>query len=77
MAFDALEPFGEEVASWRAGVIAAVVANVNRSAKKHPQPFQPVDFMLGLRAEEDKPVDLQDRIAGVMASFGGRARKGG
>lgn len=79
MAFDALEPFGEEVASWRAGIIAAVLANVNRNPKKRPQPFQPADFMLGQRAVEAQPDDLQDRIAGVMGSFGGRARvrKGG
>ena len=74
-AFAALEPFGEEVASWRSGVIASVLANVNRDPKKRPQPYQPSDFMLGLRDEAAGP-DLQERIASVfIGSFGGKVRK--
>lgn len=43
-AFAELEPFGEERADWRAGMVASVIANVNRDPKKG-RPFQPRDFM--------------------------------
>lgn len=49
-AYCALEPFGPQADYWRAGVIAAMIANVNR--KKNQQPFTPEDFMpKSLRAE--------------------------
>lgn len=38
-----LEPFGEEPAYWRAGVIASVFGNAFR--KKGSRPFKPSDFM--------------------------------
>jgi hypothetical protein len=38
-----LEPFGEERADHRAGIISAVIANVNRG--KHSPAFRPADFM--------------------------------
>ena len=45
MAFGQLEPFGEERADLRMGILAALIANVNRDPKKTPQPFTPQDFM--------------------------------
>jgi hypothetical protein len=45
MAYAAIEPFGDE---WRqTGMVAAVVANGNRDARKQPQPFAPEDFIPG------------------------------
>lgn len=43
MAFYSIEPFGEHAAYWRAGTIAATIANVHRS--KRSREFKPEDFM--------------------------------
>jgi hypothetical protein len=45
MAYAGIEPFGEEAADLRAGIIASVIANVNRDRKRKPDPFTPLDFM--------------------------------
>lgn len=45
MAFAELEPFGEERADLRAGIVASTVAEVNRNPKKRKQPFTPQDFL--------------------------------
>lgn len=50
-AYCAVEPFGPPAEFWRAGVIAATLANVHR--KKGQQPFKPEDFMpKGMLPEE-------------------------
>jgi len=47
-AYSTIEPFGPPADFWRAGIIASMIANVNR--KKNQKPFQPEDFMpKGLR----------------------------
>lgn len=43
MAYFSVEPFGEHAAYWRAGVIAATIANVNRG--KSQRALKPEDFM--------------------------------
>lgn len=43
MAYAAIEPFGEDPAFWRTGIIAATLANIHR--KRGSQPFKPDDFM--------------------------------
>lgn len=43
MAYFSVEPFGEHAAYWRAGVIAATIANVNRG--KRQRAYKPEDFM--------------------------------
>ncbi len=45
MAFFSLEPWGTEVEDWRAGLIAATIANANRDPKKRRKPYEPQDFM--------------------------------
>lgn len=35
----------QERADFRAGIVAATIANVNRDRKKRPRPFTPADFM--------------------------------
>ncbi len=45
MAFFSLEPWGTEVEDWRAGLIAATIANANRDSKKRRRPYEPQDFM--------------------------------
>jgi hypothetical protein len=43
MAYDRVEPFGEERGDLRAGIVAATVANANRG--KNSKPYAPGDFM--------------------------------
>lgn len=45
MAYYQLEPWGEERADLRAGIIAATVANAARDPKKRRRPFRPEEFM--------------------------------
>lgn len=42
-AFYQMEPFGDVKADWRAGMLASVLANVNRG--KGTKAFHPEDFM--------------------------------
>ena len=42
-AFHEIEPFGEERADLRSGIVASVIANVNRG--KHSKTYKPADFM--------------------------------
>lgn len=73
MAFHALEPFGPDAESWRAGMIAATMANLQRDTKKRPQPFEPDDFMPAApTTPEERQADLRARIDAAMAMFGGR-----
>jgi hypothetical protein len=44
MAYAELEPFGPIREDERAGVVAAVTANVYRDAKRRREPFEAVDF---------------------------------
>lgn len=44
-AYYELEPWGEVRGDLRAGIVASVIANVNRDPKKKGQPFKPTDFM--------------------------------
>jgi hypothetical protein len=43
IAFSELEPFGEQIDWLRTGVLASLIANVNR--QKGAKPFKPTDFM--------------------------------
>jgi len=45
MAFYRLEPFGEERADYRNGLVCSLLANKDRNPKKTPKPYQPKDFM--------------------------------
>lgn len=62
MAYAKLEPFGEERADLRAGIIASVIANVNRDPKKQ-RPFKPEDFMPKFGQEKG---NLAERIKAVF-----------
>lgn len=43
MAYYKLEPFGPDADNWRAGLVSATVANVNRG--KNRKAYKPTDFM--------------------------------
>ena len=51
-AYYSLEPFGEERADLRMGILASLIANVNRDTKKRQDPFVPADFIPKLSGEE-------------------------
>jgi len=60
MAFFELEPFGQE---WmQTGMITAMIANVNRDAKKRSEPFQPTDFIPGYRKPPEDPEAVARKI---------------
>lgn len=43
MAYYSIEPWGEDRADLRTGILASLTANINR--KKNAKPYSPVDFM--------------------------------
>jgi len=45
MAFYRLEPWGSHYDDLRAGVVASMLANVNRDPKKRADPFDSLDFI--------------------------------
>jgi hypothetical protein len=74
MALASIEPFGEDAADLRAGIIASVIANANRDRKKRAQPFTPLDFMpFAERSQTElssaKPVDAHALSAQIKAMF--------
>jgi hypothetical protein len=52
MAYERLQPIGEARADFRAGIIASVIANINR--KQGAKPFTPSDFMPEFGAKKRK-----------------------
>ncbi|MGE5585721.1 MAG: hypothetical protein ACM309_09385 [Bacillota bacterium] len=78
IAFFSLEPWGTEVEDWRAGLIAATIANANRDPKKRRKPYEPQDFMPRRDApareeqsweEQAKVLEMWGRV--FEAKFGG------
>jgi hypothetical protein len=59
------EPFGEWRADVRSGVVASVVANVNRDDKKRPEPYTAADFMLFEKRKES--VDMSEKDGAHIA----------
>lgn len=83
--FAELEPFGEERADLRAGIVASVIANVNRDPKKQKKAFRPQDFLpeFGKRKgggegaggkEPLSPDELKAKFARIAAAFGGKRK---
>jgi hypothetical protein len=62
-AFSALEGFGERKADLRMGIVASLIANVHRDAKKKPVPFKPADFIRKIREDADKIAEQELRMA--------------
>lgn len=69
-AYYGMEPFGEEMANWRAGMLASVV--VNLLSDKKTKAKQPMDFMPQTeRPAAATPEELLRKIEMLNASFGG------
>jgi len=68
-----LEPWGEERADLRSGIVASVIANVNRDPKKRRKPYSPEDFMPKPRQKERRTGTQMLKIVEMLnVAFGGR-----
>lgn len=78
-AYFALEPWGTEVEDWRAGLVAATIANANRDPKKRRRPYEPKDFMPRReQAVEEQSWEEQARILEMWArAFEAKFSQGG
>ncbi len=64
-AYYQIEPFGEERADLRMGVLASTFANVNRG--KHQKPFSPDDFMP--KFDRTEPQGRKQTVQEMMQAF--------
>lgn len=71
--YAAIEPFGEDRADLRMGILASVIANASRDPDKRPKPFEPKDFMPDFEPAPP-PVD-PEKEAAMIAAFEENARK--
>jgi len=69
MAYAQLEPWGEERADLRAGIIASTMANSMRSKKG--KPFKPQDFMARFEPESEEAA-VARMLAKTRAALGGK-----
>lgn len=69
MAYDVLDPFGNQRGDFQAAGIASVIANVHRDPKKHRQPFARGDFIPDYAADHTAPAK-PDLAAKLKAGFG-------
>lgn len=74
LAYYRVEPFGEDRADLRAGIIASVIANVNRDPKKRRRAFRPEDFIPKFdRKDERQPWQDQLKLVEMLnKALGGR-----
>lgn len=74
MAYYGIEPFGEERADWRAGIVASTVANTARDPKVQREPFTPQEFMPKFEKEttEQTPEQMLAIVEMLNAAFGGQ-----
>lgn len=66
VALAGLEPIGPQRGDWQAAQVTAMLANVNRDARQHPQPYRVRDFLLW-----DEPPEMSDDQieAALLAAF--------
>jgi hypothetical protein len=65
MVYARLEPFERERIALHMGVLTALIANVNRDAKKHRTPYEAKDFMF----LDDPPRRWRDETDGDWRSI--------
>ena len=69
MAYSRLEPWGEERADLRAGIVASTIANSNRG--KGQKPFKVADFLPSFEPESEEEAAAR-LMARAMAALGGK-----
>lgn len=76
LAYSRIEPFGDERADWRAAMVASVIAEVNRNAKKRKRSFQPKDFLLKFEGGKRQGWQSQLQFVEMLnAAFGGEDKR--
>ncbi len=60
MAYATIEPFGPIREDERAGIVAAIIANVNRDSSTHPEPFTVDEFLPRYEGPDPKPSTLDE-----------------
>lgn len=68
MVYYNIEPFGERAAYWRAGQIAATIANVNRR-KKSDRVLLPEDFMPKESKAESRMQSVEEMAVVLRQAF--------
>lgn len=72
MAYCVWEPFGPEREDQRAGMVAALIANVNRDPKQRPTPYDVEDFFPRYgepEIEETEPKPLESKLTAWAAAM--------
>lgn len=62
-AYANLEGFGDRRADMRMGILASLIANVNRDPKRKPSPFKPGDFIPRIKEDDDRLKERDLRAA--------------
>lgn len=78
MAFYALEPFGDNRADLRIGILAALTANIARDEKRRSKPYEVDDFMPKFDRTEKEAQPWEEQLALVEmlnAAFGGEDKR--
>lgn len=73
-AYYRLEPFGDERADLRAGIVASTVANAHRDRKRRARPFEAREFLPHFETERE-PQSWEDQLHIVEmwnAALGGK-----
>lgn len=61
-----LEPIGPERGDWHAAQVVATLANVNRNAKEHPQPYRTRDFLLWAEPAEQTDEEVEQQLLALF-----------
>ncbi len=78
MAFYQVEPWGEERADLRSGIVASTVANAHRDPKKRKRPFKPEDFIPKFEPKFERkkgrktPEQMLRLVEMLNVAFGGK-----
>lgn len=65
LAFYGIDPWGEQRADLRAGIVAATMSN--RWRGKHEEAAEPVDFMPFRQEPEQTPQDIKRTLKSILA----------
>lgn len=79
MAYYSLEPWGEERADYRSGVVCATIVNSNPYRKKGSPAAKPEDFVPDYDREPRKrqtPADMELAARCITLAMGGEIRDG-